>query len=905
MPHDFRDCINEAVGKGEITEEVAARARKTYDAARATAEEAFGPVDADRHAGQAVMSQLELDALEASRRRAIMLRTRQNLLDGVAAYKKERGYVDPSKVGARQRNPGIIERMFGRKPPPPPDGWADEGVAPGNAGPGGYDRALFGRALELLVENKPGLSGAPFPSIEGQYRAIRGKADAMMASVVERFETKTGFDRPGQAELGNLVREAFGEDTGDHAARMLAAAWAETAEHLRLKFNAAGGSIGKMDGWGMPQSHDSHAVRRTGRQAWIEYVLPRLDRAKMLDETTGQPFGDAALVRALGDVWQSIATNGLNAPVPQSRTGLSALAKRRSDSRFLVFKSADSWIQYQEQFGDADAFSTMFGHIDELSRDIAQMEVLGPNPSAQWDWLVKSARAEAAVEEAAGAKGAIDTAESYISTAQNMLGHYTGSLSTPINSKLAQLGASSRALFTSTMLGSAILSDVPTAPIYGAMARRFAGLSSKGDFRRFAALMNPVDGSMRKNARRSGFIIETATDGMIRATSDNLRLLTVGERVDGGLNAFARRMPVAVMRLQGLTAWDAGRKRSFQMEFMSALHDRRGRTIADLRSGDSEDKAFAAWLKARGFTEADWSAIRAAPVWEPVPGAQFLRPLDIPDETLAQRMGEAIDIETRLAVPQTTLHTRAKLLGETRPGTIAGEVRRSWAQFRSFNLTATMLWGEEMVLRGQARGMTPLVSTVAGIAPMIFMLTIGGAISIQMREASKGNDPRPMNEPRFWMAALLQGGGLGVLTDAIYSAEARNGKSSQAAAFGPGGQAAADLYDATAGNVVSISERLRKGDDLNEAVAAADIGRDVTDLPRRWVPGSNLWWARAAWNRAVLDQLQRIVDPEAEEDFARKRKRLARENGQGQWWETGEPAPTRAPDLSNAIAAVE
>lgn len=55
------------------------------------------------------------------------------------------------------------------------------------------------------------------------------------------------------------------------------------------------------------------------------------------------------------------------------------------------------------------------------------------------------------------------------------------------------------------------------------------------------------------------------------------------------------------------------------------------------------------------------------------------------------RVGEAIDIETRLAVPQTSLHTRAKLLGETRPGTVAGEVRRSWAQFRSFNLTASLM----------------------------------------------------------------------------------------------------------------------------------------------------------------------------------------------------------------------
>ncbi|MDB5422028.1 MAG: hypothetical protein JWR59_1975 [Brevundimonas sp.] len=124
----------------------------------------------------------------------------------------------------------------------------------------------------------------------------------MMASVIDRFETKTHFDKPGRADLYNLVREAFGEETGDNAAKMLAGAWAETAEHLRLQLNAAGGSIGKIEGWGMPQSYDSHSVREAGRAAWVSRVMPALDRAKMIDDVTAQPFTDASLVRVFGDV---------------------------------------------------------------------------------------------------------------------------------------------------------------------------------------------------------------------------------------------------------------------------------------------------------------------------------------------------------------------------------------------------------------------------------------------------------------------------------------------------------------------------------------------------------------------------------------------------------------------------
>ena len=595
----------------------------------------------------------------------------------------------------------------------------------------------------------------------------------------------------------------------------------------------------------------------------------------------------------------------MNSPVRQERTGLSALAKRRSDSRFLVFKSADAWVEYQAQFGDADAFSTMLGHVDELARDIAQLQILGPNPKAQWDWLVKAAKTEAAMEEAAGRKGAIDKAESYITTAETMLGHFSGELSRPVNTKLAQWGANARNMATAAQIGSALISDVPTAPVFGAYARTFAGLSTTGDMGRLMALLNPVDGSARQTARRTGFIISSASDGMIRASQDNQRLLTVGERMDGGMNAFARRMPVAVVRLQGLTAWDAARKRSFTMEFMAALHDRRGKTIADLRAGGREDRAFAVWLKARGFSEADWSAIRSTPAWEPEPGVSFLRPMDVPDENLALRLGEAVETETRMAVPTATLWSRAKLIGENRPGTFAGEMRRNWAQFRSFSLTATHLWAEEMALRGQAKGMTPLVGTVAYVAPLVFFLTIGGAINVQMRETAKGNEPKPMNDPRFWMQAMLQGGGLGVLGDAIYASESRNGKSSQVAAFGPPGQMAADAYDLTAGNAVEVSEGLREGENFGEAVEGARLGRDGVNTLRSWTPGANIWWGRAVWNRGILDQLQRIVDPEAEEDFARRRKRMERDRGQAQWWEEGEPLPTNAPGFSALEGAAD
>lgn len=310
------------------------------------------------------------------------------------------------------------------------------------------------------------------------------------------------------------------------------------------------------------------------------------------------------------------------------------------------------------------------------------------------------------------------------------------------------------------------------------------------------------------------------------------------------------------------------------------------------------------WLTARGFTEADWAVIGATPDWTPARGAAFLRPLDVADQRLGLRLSEAIQMETRFAAPETTLWTRAKLAGQDRPGTILGEMRRSGIMFRSFSLTLSHLYGEELMLRGQMRGLGRGGYTAwlaAQATGFVGFLTLGGAISIQLREMVKGNDPKPMDEPAFWGAALLQGGGFGIFGDFLYAAQARNGMSaSQLAATGPVGQGVSDAYGLTLGNALEVGGALAEGDDLGTAVDGAHMGRDVSNVARRYSPASTNWITRLAWERAVADNLQRVLDPEAEEQFARRRRRMQRETGQGQWWEQGEALPERAPDLGNA-----
>ncbi|MGQ3041447.1 MAG: hypothetical protein ACT6TH_14575 [Brevundimonas sp.] len=890
----FKGCIVEALEKGEIDADAAATAQDAYDDAFAAASETLGPVDADRIAAEKAMAKLEAEAIEARRRRQLSVRTRRAALETIAGLKTRRGYEGVRALGGGDGS--------GK---PPKGGWVQGGTPPEKGKPysGG---AVAAMALKRLIENRPGLSGAPGPSVAGRYRYVRGKFDAMMADLIEAFETKTGFDAPGRAHMNNIVRELFGEDTGDQAAKALGEAWSGTAETARQMFNAAGGAIGKLERWGLPQQWDAARVRGKGgpaaRDAWVEAILPRLNRAAMIDRVTGQPFTDARLRATLGDVWSSIVTGGASKAKPGERLGQGVLAKQRGEERFLVFKSADDWMAAQRDFGEGDPFQAMMGHLDGMASDIAQLQILGPNPRHQFQWLAEFARREATLEEAAGVVGAKDRAEGMLLEAERMLGHYNGDLNMPVNSQLSTAASTVRGALTGIMLGSAVLGEIGSGFTFGRMARQFSGLDRNGDMGQLVRLLaSPEERAM---ARRTGFIIEQATDGFVRASHDNLRLMSVGAKVEGGMNAFARRLPAAAIRMQGLTGLVAARKRSLRFELMGALHDVRDRTLRDLQGGSKQDQALARWLDARGFTEADWTIMRASEAFEPRKGAAFLLPGNVAQPELAARLGEAIEMETRFTSPETTLETRGYWATE-RPGTWMGELQRSLGMFKGFTATLTSLYAQEIALQARVTGGNALANVAMTATGALIFLTLGGAVNIQLRDMAKGNDPRPMDNAAFWGAALAQGGGLGILGDFFYAAQARNGKTAPVTAVGPGGQLASDAWGLTGGNLLEIGGGILDGETLGDAVGDARPGREAAQFLTNYNPLASQWWSRAAFTRLVGDNLQRALDPDAQDAFDRRRRRMERETGQEQWWPQGENAPARAPDLSAALTAME
>ena len=828
----FLDCLKSARDQGEITSAEAARLKGLYDSLLRQHQD-DGPNAAPFAAREALKAMLEAEGLEKKRQLALTLQVTNRRWRDVTNFR--------------------ITTLKGASKP-------DIGEA----------------AIQLLEH----FGTAPFSSVRGRQLAIVGQAHMRMEALLYAFRRNavTGDRfRHGQAQLDNVVREAFGQGSGDDAAKGLAAAWSDTAEWLRRRFNAAGGHIQKLDNWGLPQLHDRDALHAAGRDRWKADIARRLDLPRMRHPLTGAPVTPEDLDEVLDHVFDSVTMDGWNSREAKRQPfGLGAIGNQNAEHRFLVFRSADDWLAYQRDYGAGDPFAAMMAYVNRMARDTAAMEILGPNPAGTLEWLKQAIEKEGQKAFNGqpsllphGGKRGLDHARGKIDKIDRMWASMRGELETPVNSLLGGNLAAARNIITSSVLGAATLASVPGDTVTTLIARNFDGIPITAPIRPMLAAFTTGG---RRRAVEAGLILDAA-----------MHTFHGQARYVGTFSGpeWSQYIADRVLTWSGLTPWTQAGRHAFGLSLMNELAIRTGRDFDGLETG------MKAMLARWGFTPSDWDRLRAVPVDEG-DGIRLLRGREVAaaDERLADRYLEMIAGETEHAIPTGSVRAKTFLVSTDQPGTFWGEVTRSAAQFKSFATVFLFLNTMRYVPMIASRDNAIRARGAAYAGALLLGTMAAGAVSIQLKQIAQGRDPRNMNDKRFWGAALLQGGGLGIFGDFLFSDVNRFGGGLPATLAGPTVQHLWDIWTLTGGNLLELAE----GKDTH-------AGRELVKVLRANTPGGSLWYMRLAYERLVLDQIQYLIDPKANQAFKSKQQWWKRETGQEFFWQPGATAPSRAPDF--------
>jgi len=220
--------------------------------------------------------------------------------------------------------------------------------------------------ISLLVKDTNG--NATYSNIDNRSNTVIGQLHAKFADAMDQYRTKGAGLMQDTEGMRDMVRELMGTDTGNASAKAHAKAWSGSAETARVRFNRAGGAIGKLEGGWLPQFHDPNLVNKVPKEEWIEYITPLLDRSKMTNNV-GHPMTDMEYRLMMEKAYDDIATDGLSSLVP-GRQGGAKLANRRQDHRVLHFKDGEAWLEYHDKFGHTDIYTTLLDHLESMANDI-------------------------------------------------------------------------------------------------------------------------------------------------------------------------------------------------------------------------------------------------------------------------------------------------------------------------------------------------------------------------------------------------------------------------------------------------------------------------------------------------------------------------------------------------------
>ncbi|MDH2019164.1 hypothetical protein N5J44_10350 [Acinetobacter ursingii] len=691
-----------------------------------------------------------------------------------------------------------------------------------------------------------------------------------------------------------IVRERFGDSTGDPLAKKISDKMGDVFETMRERFNRNGGDIGKLDNWGMPQTHNLAKIAKAGKQAWVNKAESLIDTRQYVKEN-GDYYSQQEIRSLLEYTYDTLSSDGANKiEVGRQRAGggTSKVTNRNAESRVLHFKDANAWLEYQNEFGGMQFVDLVEAHINGLSKDIAMVENLGSNPKTALKILMDAA------ENKDWAKG-IDhgTTEKSRKRAQVMFEEFSGG-NTPQSQVLANLGLAYRSMNVASMLGGTTIASIADQATIAKTAH-VHGLSYRQTFGELISQLNPANKADRELAHSLGLATEEMLGSIARWSDDGL---TSTHGKSEKLARISSGLATQVLRVSGLNALTSASKVGFTKMLMNKYGTlSRSKAWADLDVMDRE------LLQNTGLDERAWQVFQLADPVVDRKGNQLMSarsiyeipdekltafgdPKRIKDEVSSQLQAHLLD-EQGMAVIEAGLRERTWMQVGAK-GTVTGEIFKGITQFKSFASAFLMRQGSRTFAQQGIKG-----KAAYGI-PLFVTMTLLGGLIVQLRELLNGNDPQTMwdsDDPKktgsFFLRSVVAGGGLPVLGDVLAAGVDTSGRDANSFIAGPLGSDFTTLLGLTVGNLTQYNE----GRDTN-------FGNEAFRFLKGKIPAQNLWYTKAAINRLIFDNMQDTIAPGYRDKALRKAEKQqdrSRWLGDFEWGSGFDEA--RAPDFERIV----
>lgn len=621
-----------------------------------------------------------------------------------------------------------------------------------------------------------------------------------------------------------------GNKIAEHAAEILG----EAQEKGRLYLNKQGAWIAKIDNYIAQQAHDMMKLRKAGLEGWKDTIRPLLD-AQTFDDVEDQEAYLNSVYKAL--------SSGLHdhPPAVGAEAGFSGpgnLAKKLSQSRSLIFKDPDSWVQYNSQFGKGHGrvVDAVIAGIDKAARDGAVMDTFGANPAARYE-AYRSRLQRAAVD-----RGDLKMSDKLKQSAwQNLFDTVSGAANEVVNPSWAKFGTNVRNFQQVTKLGGVVLSSTADMVNVAATLRR----NGVGLLEAYGV---PFRQLFSKASRQEMQAVGATIESLIGHAMHRFR---TEDDLPGKLTSAVG----TFHKLNGLEYWTTAMKGAVADGISHSYGAAAGRTFESLPPLTKQT------LTRYGIDEAAWDSMRRGAA-KGSDDRAYLMPEDIADEGVREKYQTLISDQVRRGLNEPSARVRSAVTFGTRAGTWQGEAIRAVMQFKSFGLSMLENQVAPLFMRGQQVDLPGAIHLAIGSMLL-------GYLGNQAKQMMQGKTPEIPKDAHGIAAemldALRNGGALGTLGDFALTTGMK--QSIGDTLMGPSLSTADKLYQ-----MIQDVETQPKG----SRGRMDKIATEGVPLIHSLIPGNNLPVIGQLVNYLFLYGLQDKLSP----GFLQRQNKRMQDNGQ-------------------------